>query len=181
MSSSLIFLFLCLFSAKLISFPHLTIHSLIEPILISGLHQWLSSRESACNAGDLDLIPGLGRFPGGGQSNPLQYFYLENPMDRGVWWATVHRVTKSWTQLKRLSMHACAYTRIFWFPSLSPHQKALVKLTKDLYVDNAHKHLSTCFSLSKLKLTFLSELPSFQSSHDDSCFILQMSLQLSFM
>ena len=48
------------------------------------------------NAGDIrDMgsIPGLGRSPGGGYSNPLQYSYLENPMDRGVWWATVHRVT----------------------------------------------------------------------------------------
>ena len=44
--------------------------------------------------------------PGGEHGNPLQYFCLENPMDRGAWWAAVHRVTKNWTQLKRLSMHA---------------------------------------------------------------------------
>ena len=44
-------------------------------------------------------IPGLGRFPGGGHSNPLQYSCLENCMDRGAWWAAIHRVTKSWTQL----------------------------------------------------------------------------------
>ena len=52
------------------------------------------------NAGDLrvmDLIPGWGRFPGGGHGNPLQYSCLENPMDRGAWWATVHRVSKSQT------------------------------------------------------------------------------------
>ena len=52
------------------------------------------------NAGDIrevDLIPGLGRSPGGGHGNPLQYACLENPMDRGVWRATVHRVTKSQT------------------------------------------------------------------------------------
>ena len=50
------------------------------------------------NAGDVrdvGLIPGSGRFPGGEHSNPLQYFCLENPMDRGVWWAIVHRVAKS--------------------------------------------------------------------------------------
>ena len=61
------------------------------------------------NAGDLrnaDLIPGLGRSPGGGHGNPLQHSCLEKSMDRGSWWSTVHRVTKSWTQLKRLSMHA---------------------------------------------------------------------------
>ena len=49
------------------------------------------------NAGDIrdvGLIPGLGRFPGGEHGNPLQYFCLENPMDRGAWWATVHRVAK---------------------------------------------------------------------------------------
>ena len=54
------------------------------------------------NAGDkrdAGSIPGWGRAPGGGHSNPLQYSLLENPMDRGVWWAMVHRVTKSWTHL----------------------------------------------------------------------------------
>ena len=49
---------------------------------------------------DMDSLPGLGRSPGGGHSNPLQYFCLENPMDRGAWQAMVHRAAKSWTQLK---------------------------------------------------------------------------------
>ena len=49
---------------------------------------------------DLGSIPGLGRSPGGGHGNPLPYSRLENPMDRGAWRATVHGVTKSWTQLK---------------------------------------------------------------------------------
>ena len=49
------------------------------------------------------LIPGLGRSLGGGHSNPLQYSCLDNLMDRGAWWAMVHRVTKSWTWLKGLS------------------------------------------------------------------------------
>ena len=54
------------------------------------------------NAGNImrHEIPGLGRAPGGGHGNPLQYSCLENPMDRGAWRATVHGVTKSWTQLK---------------------------------------------------------------------------------
>ena len=51
-------------------------------------------KESACNAGDLGLIFGLGRSPGGGNGNPLQYSRLENPMDRGTWWAIIHGVTK---------------------------------------------------------------------------------------
>ena len=46
---------------------------------------------------DMGSIPGLGRSPGGGHSNPLQYSYLENPMDRGAWQATAHSVTKSQT------------------------------------------------------------------------------------
>ena len=50
---------------------------------------------SACNAGDLGLIPGSGRSPGEGNSNPHQYSCLENPMDGGAWWATAHGVTKS--------------------------------------------------------------------------------------
>ena len=57
-------------------------------------------KESACNAGDLGLILGLGRSPGEGNDHPLQYSCLENPMDRGAWWIMVHSVTKSWTQLK---------------------------------------------------------------------------------
>ena len=52
------------------------------------------SKESACKAGDLGLSPGLGRSPGEGNCNSLQYSCLENPMDRGVWWATVHRVAE---------------------------------------------------------------------------------------
>ena len=50
---------------------------------------------SACNAGDLGSIPGSGRSPGEGNGNPLQYPCLENPMDGGAWWATVHGVEKS--------------------------------------------------------------------------------------
>ena len=49
---------------------------------------------------DVGLIPGSERSSGGGHGNPLQYSFLENPMDRGVWWATVCRVAKSWTQQK---------------------------------------------------------------------------------
>ena len=54
-------------------------------------------KASAYNAGDLGLIPGLGRSPGEGNDNPLQYSCLENSMDGGAWWVTVHGVTKSWT------------------------------------------------------------------------------------
>ena len=56
-------------------------------------------KASACNAGVLGSIPGSGRSPGKGNGNPLRYSCLENPMDAGAWWATVHRVTKSRTRL----------------------------------------------------------------------------------
>ena len=53
----------------------------------------------------MSSIPGLGTFPGKGNGNPLQYSCLENPMERGAWWATVHGTAKSRTRLKWLSMH----------------------------------------------------------------------------
>ena len=56
-------------------------------------------KASACNAGDSGSIPGSGRSPGEGNGTPLQYSCLENPMDVGAWWATVHRVAKSRTRL----------------------------------------------------------------------------------
>ena len=60
---------------------------------------------SAGNVRDSGLMTGSGRFPGGVHGNPLQYSCLENPMDRAAWWATVHRVTKSQTRLRRLNRH----------------------------------------------------------------------------
>ena len=60
---------------------------------------------------DVGSIPGSGISPGGGQGDPLQYSGLENPMDREAWQATVHRVAKSQTGLKRLSTHACGKPR----------------------------------------------------------------------
>ena len=82
-------------------------------ILISGVQQSDSiyihiymgfpgssaGKDSACNAGDPASIPGLGRSPGEERGNSLQYSCLENPVDRGAWWATVHWVEKSWTRL----------------------------------------------------------------------------------
>ena len=64
---------------------------------VRGFPGDLNSKESACSAGDLDSIPGLGRSPGGGHGNPLQYSCLDNPMNREAWQATVHEVAKSQT------------------------------------------------------------------------------------
>ena len=77
-----------------------------------GFHGGSVVKESTCNVkaeGDTGWSPGLRRSPGEGNSNPLQYSCLENAMDREAWWARVHRVTKSWTQLKWLSTHACIH------------------------------------------------------------------------
>ena len=61
-------------------------------------------KASACNVGNLGLIPGSGRSPGEGNGNPLQYSCLENPMDGGAWWAPVHSVAKSRTRLSQLNL-----------------------------------------------------------------------------
>ena len=61
-------------------------------------------KASACNVGDLGSIPGSGRFPGEGNGNPLQYSCLENPMDGGAWWATVHGVSKETRLSERLNL-----------------------------------------------------------------------------
>ena len=72
------------------------IFMLISPWLL-GFPGGSDGKESTCNAGDLGSIPGLGRTPGGGNGNPLQYSCLENPMDRGTWQTIVHWFIKSQT------------------------------------------------------------------------------------
>ena len=58
------------------------------------MQEYESDKESACQAADMGSVPGLGRFAGKGNGNPLQYSCLGNPTDRVVWWATVHEVAK---------------------------------------------------------------------------------------
>ena len=73
-----------------------------------------NGKESACNTGDLCLIPVSGGSPGEGNGNRLQYSWLENFMGRGAWQATVHGVTKSWTQLSDYhSRHTLNETALF--------------------------------------------------------------------
>ena len=74
----------------------------LGPFSISGVTLWdfpdgSGGKAAVYNARDPGLIPGSGRSPGEGTGNPLQYYCLENIMDRGAWQATVHGVTKSWT------------------------------------------------------------------------------------
>ena len=74
-------------------------------------------KESACNAGDLSSIPGLGRSPGEENGYPLQYSCLGNPMDRGAWWATVHGVARSRTRLKWLT-HTKGKKQLFYYVNI---------------------------------------------------------------
>ena len=67
---------------------------------LQGLSGVSDGKESACNARVLGSIPGSRRSPGEGNGYPLQHSCLENPTDRGAWWATVHGVAKSWKLLK---------------------------------------------------------------------------------
>ena len=76
-----------------------------------GFFAGSEGKESACNAGDLSSILGLGRSPGGGHGNPFQYSCLENPMDGGAWWATAHRATKSDTTEQVSRAHSCVSLR----------------------------------------------------------------------
>ena len=83
-------------------------------VCISGFPGELVVKNPPASSGDLremGSIPGLGRSPGGGHGNPPQYSCQENLMERGAWKFTVHRVAKSWTWLKWLSMHTNIYIR----------------------------------------------------------------------
>ena len=77
---------------------------------------------------DTGSVPGLGRSGGGGHGNPLQNSCLENPMDRGAWWAMVDRVAKSWARLKWLSLRACTYFILHLFPENFEEALHLYKL-----------------------------------------------------
>ena len=80
-----------------------TFSILVEVRALIGFPGGSEVKASASNTGDLGSIPGLGRSPGEGNGNPLQYSCLENPMDVGAWEAAVHGVAKSWTRLSDLT------------------------------------------------------------------------------
>ena len=95
-------------------------------LFLMGLPRWLSGKASTCNARDTGSIPGSGRSPGEGNGNPHQYSCLENPMDGGAWWATVHGVAKNQTRLSNFTflftrplMDLIRYTHLF-IKSLPP-------------------------------------------------------------
>ena len=83
-----------------LKFPALILSTtLLAQIYILGFPGGSGGKEFACNLGDPGLIPGLGRYHAEGHGDPLQHSRLENFMDKGAWWAIVHGVTKSRTQL----------------------------------------------------------------------------------
>ena len=86
---------------------------------------------SAAKAGDLGLIPGSGRSPGEGNGNPLQYSCLENTMDGGAWWATVHGVGKSWTRLSDLTL-TCLYTHTHTHTRAHTHRNSVDDLLRKI-------------------------------------------------
>ena len=83
-----------------------SLHRATCEVITTELPWWLSGKESTCNAGVGGSVPVLGRTPGGGHSYLLQYSCLETPVDRGAWWATVHRVAKSTTEVTEHA-HIC--------------------------------------------------------------------------
>ena len=89
---------------------------------------------SAYNAGDWSSIPGSGRFPGEGNGNPLQYCCLENPLDGGAWWATVHGVANSWTRLNNFTSHFSAE----WSDNTLPLQGVLGRMNRKGSIKKLH-------------------------------------------
>ena len=94
------------FSLKYINCQHINI---LIVCILTAFPGGASGKEPACQW-DKRSIPKSGRFPGGGHGDSLQDSCLENPMDRGAWWATVHGVTRTQTQLKWLNMHTYILT-----------------------------------------------------------------------
>ena len=85
------------------------------PLSSLGVPTWLSGKESACQAGYVGSIPGLGISHEEGNGNPLSYSCLENPMGRGAWQATVHGVTKGQTQLNTRVQHSIVLRNVSHF------------------------------------------------------------------
>ena len=99
-------------------------------------------KESACSVGDVGLIPGLGRSPGGGHGNPLQYSCLENPTDRGSWRA----IQSMWSQRVRHNW-ATKHSTEAWYPNLDDVQTSVLLGLNDLWHSNFLINLSPNFNV----------------------------------
>ena len=95
------------------------------------------SKEYAWNVGEPGSIPGTGRSPGEGNANPLQYSCLENSIDRGAWWATVHGVAKSWTQLSDF-----CFTSVY-MPISNSHALWFLNSKSPQVLRHTHAHTSS--------------------------------------
>ena len=130
-------------------------------------------KASACNVGYPGLIPGSGRSPGEGNGNLLQYSCLENSMDGGAWWATVHGVTKSWTPLSNFTFTRRTTSRIrkeltlapshlwFFFQGKIPLQDPLCQSSSPIKVPGISHPLFRGFVLDcnyRLNFTFIQHL-----------------------
>ena len=100
---------------------------------------------------DVGSVPGLQRSPGGGHGNPLQYSYLEDPIDRGVWWAIVHGVAKIWTRLKRMTTQRQprrVFSVLLLFPQLQGNLGTCVFIMEShsmlLYFPQHHTAVAQC-------------------------------------
>ena len=94
----------------------------------SGVQQQKNLPAKAGDIGDMGLMPGSGRSSGGGNGSPLQYSFLENPMDRGAWWATVRRVVKSRLSV-RLTPRLQRYAMLLFIPGNIPCSEVTLRLT----------------------------------------------------
>ena len=117
-------------------------------------------KASAYNVRDLGSIPGSGRSPGEGNCNPLQYSCLENPMDRGAWWATIHGVAKSRTRLSDLGVCVCVcaiYYNYYKILAISPHvvQYIIEPILHPIVCTSRFPHLHCPFPFSSLVPTSL--------------------------
>jgi len=100
--------------------PGSSVHGIFQARIL----EWVAISFLPANVGDVrdaGSIPGLGRSPGGRHGKPLQYSCLENPMDRGAWWASVHGIAKSQTQPKQLACSSVQFSRSVMSDSLLPH------------------------------------------------------------
>ena len=109
--------------------------------------------EFTCNEGDLGLIPGSERFPGGGHGSPLQYSCLENSMDRGAWWAPVHGLAKSWTRL-RDSLTFFQVFILYYLHRVPPHTHTVwtpFLSSQGALISNCLPHTSNQMTLHQLE------------------------------
>ena len=146
----------------------LYLHSLPLQFIVKISRIGSAGKESACSTGDSGLIPGSGRSPGEGKGNPLQYSCLENPMDRGAWWAAVHEVAVSdmterlWLSLSLSVLYSRSLLVIYFIYQFSSVQSlSRVRLFVTPWITAHQASLSITNSRSSLKLMSIeSVMPS---------------------